>query len=317
MIFPLLMRRLAGAMLSLLLVSALIFALTQVIPGDAATALLGREATPDQVAVLRHTLHLDRPITEQFLSWLDGLAHGDLGQSVSHHAPVSSVIGDRLRNTLLLAGVTALIEIPLAVVLGLLAGIRRNRPSDLLISTGTLVGLIVPEFVVGTVLILLFALVWPVLPAVTTVPANAPLPDLLDSVWLPAVTLTIAYAGYLTRTVRSSVINCLDHDFVQAARLRGLPRWRVWLHHLLPSALLPAVHAAALTLGSLIGGVVVVETLFNYPGIGSLLISAVTDHDLPLVQALALVGAAAWIAVNLAADLVSLALNPRLRTAHV
>lgn len=317
MFLPLLTRRLAGAVLSLLLVSVLIFVITQVVPGDAATAILGRDATPDQVAALRRTLHLDRPILDQFWSWLGGLLHGDLGESVSHHAPVTSVIGDRLRNTLLLGGVTAVLVIPLAIGLGLVAGIRRNRLSDLLISSGTLVGLAVPSFVVGTVLILLFAFAWPVLPAVTTTPANAPLPDLLGSVWLPAITETIVWAGYLTRTVRSSVIDCLDHDFVQAARLRGLPRWRVWLRHLLPSALLPAVHATALTLGSMAGGVVVVETLFNYPGVGLLLISAVTDHDLPLVQALALAGAGAWIVINLAADLVSLALNPRLRTAHV
>jgi peptide/nickel transport system permease protein len=227
---------------------------------------------------------------------------------------VSELIGVRARNTFVLAIFAALLGLPLALALGILAGLARDRLPDLIISTLTLFGQSLPEYVVGSLLILVFAVQFGLFPAVTLVNADVPLATLFPSMILPAITLTIVMVAYIQRMVRSSMIDALASEYVQMATLKGLPRRLVVLRHALPNALLPAVNAIALTVAWLIGGVVVVETVFNYPGIGRLLVTAVGDRDLPLVQALGLLGAALYIGINLAADLLTLALSPRLRT---
>jgi peptide/nickel transport system permease protein len=303
------------SLLTLLLVSAVLFWSIEILPGDVATVLLGREATPRALERLREQLGLDRPATERYVAWLGGALRGDFGVSLAREdQAVSELIGVRARNTFVLAIFAALLGLPLALALGILAGLARDRLPDLIISTLTLFGQSLPEYVVGSLLILVFAVQFGLFPAVTLVNADVPLATLFPSMILPAITLTIVMVAYIQRMVRSSMIDALASEYVQMATLKGLPRRLVVLRHALPNALLPAVNAIALTVAWLIGGVVVVETVFNYPGIGRLLVTAVGDRDLPLVQALGLLGAALYIGINLAADLLTLALSPRLRT---
>jgi peptide/nickel transport system permease protein len=308
------LQRIVLSALTLLIVSVVIFGATELLPGDVATAILGREATPERLAALREELGLNRPASERYLSWLGGALGGDFGVSLARRGvPVSELILERARNTLLLSAIAALVGLPLAIGLGIVAGLTRDRAPDLAISVVALVGQSLPEFVIGSLLILIFGVIWAILPAVTLVPADAPLAELLPSLILPAVTLTIVMVAYILRMVRTSLIDALASDYVQMATLKGLPRPQVVLAHALPNALLPTINAVALTVAWLVGGVVVVETVFNFPGIGRLMVQAVQDRDLPLVQALGLLGAAFYIGINLAADLLTLALSPRLR----
>jgi peptide/nickel transport system permease protein len=246
---------------------------------------------------------------------LGGALRGDLGTSLAKRGtPVLQLIMERMRNTLLLSGVAALIGLPLALALGIIAGLMRDRPADMAISVVALIGMSLPEFVIGSLLILTFGVLWAVLPAVTIVQPDASIGELAPNLILPAVTLIIVMVAYIIRMVRTSLINVMTSDYVQMATLKGLPRRRIVLAHALPNALLPTISAVALTVAWLIGGVVIVETIFNYPGVGRLMVSAVQDRDLPLVQALGLLGAAFYITIHLCADLLSLALNPRLRS---
>ena len=238
---------------------------------------------------------------------------GNLGVSLTREAPIAPMITLRLRNTLVLALTTLLLSVPLALGLGIIAGLLRDRWPDLLISTLTLIAMSLPGYVVAILLILGLSLRLSLLPAVTLVEPEAPWWQLLPYVVLPALTLTSSSMAYIIRLVRTNLIDVLTSDYVQMATLKGVPPVRVVLHHALPSAMLPALNAIALLLAGLLGGVVMVESIFNYPGVGRLMLTAVKDRDLPLVQALALVGATIYIVLNLGADLLMLALNPRLR----
>jgi peptide/nickel transport system permease protein len=313
--FKLIVRRLLLSIITLWIVSVIVFAATELLPGDVATALLGREATPETLAKVRAELGLDRPAGQRYIAWLGGTLRGDLGMSLAkQNTPVSQLILERMRNTLLLSALAALIGLPLALGLGILSGLLRDRLPDVVISLIALIGMSLPEFVIGSLLILTFGVLWAIFPAVTIVQPDAPIAELLPNLVLPAVTLIIVMVAYIIRMVRTSLINAMASDYVQMATLKGLPHSRIVLAHALPNALLPTISAVALTVAWLIGGVVVVETVFNYPGVGRLMVSAVQDRDLPLVQALGLLGAVFYITIHLAADLLSLALNPRLRT---
>lgn len=301
---------------TLLAVSILIFALTQALPGDLAERILGKEATPEQIALLRGQLGLDNPAYEQYFSWLGGVLRGDFGYSAILDQPVASAIGSRIRNSLLIAVPAAVVAIPLGMFIGIVSAIRRNGVADSILSGLTLVIFALPEFVVGSALALLLALQFPLFPAVTTAPQSAPLSDLLPSLPLPALTLVLAVMPYVARIMRSSLIDSLGSDPVLYANLRGVSRRRVILCHALPGALQPTIHAAALSIGSLLGSIVVVEAVFNYPGIGTLMVSSVTNHDVPTVQALALLSALIWITLNVGADLIGRLVNPRLRAAR-
>ena len=279
-----------------------------------ATALLGREATPQQIADLRLQLGLERPAHVRYGEWLRRALRGDLGLSLASERPILPLLLVRLRNTALLAAVTVLFSVPLALALGILAGLLRDRLPDLLISVLTLIGMSLPDYVIGVLLMLGISVRLAWLPAVTMVAPDAPLWQLLPNVILPALTLTVGLVAYLVRLLRTNIIDVMTSDYVQMATLKGVPYTRLVLHHALPSALLPALNAIALLIAGLLGGVVIAETLFNYPGLGRLMITAVSERDLPLVQALALVGAAIYIGVNLITDLFTLLLNPRLRT---
>ena len=307
-------RRLLLSVLTLFIVSLLVFAGVELLPGDLATAFLGREATPTRVASLRAELGLDRPATERYLNWLGNVVQGDLGMSLAKRKPIGELIGLRLRNTLLLGLTSGLIGLPLALVLGIVAGLTRDRRPDLWISTISLIFMTLPQFVTATFLILLFAITWSIFPAVTTVPSDSPIEELLPNIVLPVATLVFVMVAHNLRMVRTNVIDVMTSEYVQMATLKGVPRARVVLRHALPNALLPTINLVALYIAWLVSGVVIIEQVFNYPGIGTLMIGAVHDRDIPLVQAIVLVIAGAYVVLNMGADLLVMMLDPRLRS---
>ncbi|MEU6375079.1 ABC transporter permease [Streptomyces sp. NPDC046909] len=307
-------RRLAAALGTLLLSSVLVFLALQALPGDVATQILGKDATPDAVAALRKQLGLDQPAWERYFDWIKGAVHGDFGTSLVSAKPVGSEVAQYLGNSALIAVVTIVFAVTGSLVLGILAGLYRDRWADHVISTASLVGMSVPEFVVATVLVLCFSVALPWFPAVVLYGPDASVGQLLPAVWLPALALAIVMAAYIIRMARTSVIDVMASEYVTTARLKGLSTWRVVTRHALPSALLPTLHVIALNVAWLVGGVAVVENVFNYPGIGKLMLSSVQNRDLPVVQAVALISAVVYVVCNLAADLGAMALNPKLRT---
>ena len=310
-------RRLITSLVTVFVVAAIIFVATEVLRGEVATAGLGREATPKRLASLRAQLQLDRPAPERYREWLFAFVQGDWGHSLARpHQEIRPLVGERLRNTLWLSGIAGVVGVAISLLLGIYAGLHRNKWFDTIVSTISLIGMSLPEFVIGSLLMLLFGVIWELLPAVTIVQPQATLLDLLPSMILPALTLVIVMVAYILRMVRSSVIDITQSEYVQMAYLKGVPHRRVVWQHIIPNALIPTINAIALTVAWLIGGVVVVETVFNFPGIGRLLTSAVSDRDLPLVQALGLVGAFFYIATNMIADLMTLWMTPRLRTQY-
>jgi peptide/nickel transport system permease protein len=309
-------RRLLLALLTIWLASLGVFLAVQALPGDVATQILGQDATPKNVALLRTELGLDKPAWRRYLDWLGSLLHGDLGHSLVSHASVASEVGVRLRNTLMLASVTVVLGVTLAIVLGVIAGLTRDRWPDLAISALSLVGMSMPEFVIATLLVLFFSIDIPLFPAVVTAGADATPGELLPAIWLPSAALTVVMAAYIIRMLRTSVIDVMAGEFVAMARLKGMSPLRVVVRHALPSALLPTLNVIAMNIAWLVGGVVVVESVFNYPGVGLLTVEAVHDRDLPVIQSIAVLGAVTYVLCNLAADLAAMALNPRLRTSR-
>lgn len=314
MIARLIVARLALAALTLLVVSAFIFWTAEVLPGDVALRVLGRETTEEQRQAFRQRLHLDWPVYARYGLWLQGALRGDFGTALTSQRPVAEVIALPLRNTLVLGLYAFLLYIPISLVLATLGALFRDRPLDAAISLFTLVGLALPEFVLGTGLLLLLAVVLPLFPAMSLVDPNASPLDALRAITLPAITLAIAMAVYAIRMLRDNLIEVLDSDYVRMAVLNGLPRARVVLRHALPNALVPALNVTALNLAYLIGGVVVVERVFAYPGLGSLLVDAISLRDATVIEAAALVVSAVYILANLFADVMAILLNPRLRT---
>lgn len=310
----LLLRRLALGIGTVALVSAMIFAAVEALPGDACTAILQRDASGQRLENCRRELGLDRPAVARYLDWAAGALRADLGTSAHNGKRIASLVGDRLANTLLLAGCTLALGVPLALLLGVLTGLRRDGASDVVLSAGAIFAMTIPEFVSATVLIFVFSIWLDLVPGIVTVSASAPATAFFPGIVLPVVVLTMVMTAHVLRTVRSSVIETLESDYVQMARLKGVPYWRMVLRHVLPNALLPAINVVALTIAWLLGGVVVVEKVFNYPGLGHYMIDAISDRDLPVVQAIALILAAVYVGVNLAADMLTMVLNPRLRT---
>lgn len=310
----LLVQRFSLALIVLALVSLIVFVMVELLPGDAATAYLGRNATPEGLERVRVTLGLDRPAPERFLTWIGGLLRGDLGVSLARQEPINSFLWLRLRNSLLLGISAALIGFPLAIGLGIIAGLTRDRLPDLLLSTISLIGMSLPEFVTATLLIYVFSIQWRIFPAVTLVNPDAPLLEMLPNIVLPILTLIILLTAYILRVVRTSMIEVMRSDYIRTARSKGMASLWVVLRHALPNALLPTLTIAALTVAWLIGGLFVIESVFNYPGIGTLLLTAIHDRDLPLVQSIAVVMAVIYVIANLGADLLTLVLNPRLRS---
>jgi peptide/nickel transport system permease protein len=308
-------RRLLLGLVVLAVVSIVVFAATQALPGDPARAILGRSATPASLAALRRQLHLDRPVLEQYWSWLSGLLHGNLGTSLTAQEPVTTLLGPKLVNSAVLVAISALVSIPLSVAIGSWAALKREKIFDSVSSTLLLMLAALPEFVVAVVLVIALATtVLHVLPAISTIPPGSQPWDNIPALVLPCLTLVIAVAPYVARIMRASMIEVLESDYVEMARLKGLRERTVLLRHALPNALGPVFQVIALNLAYLAGGIVVVEYVFNYSGIGSALQDAVVNHDLPVVQALAMLIAAVYVVLNLIADVATIMVTPRLRT---
>jgi peptide/nickel transport system permease protein len=308
------MRRLLLGIVVLVLVSIVVFVATQAL-GDPARAILGRSATPASLAALREQLHLNQPVAAQYLTWAGGLLHGDAGNSLAAQEPVTKLIGDRIVNSAVLVLCAGLISIPLSVAIGSYAALRRDKTFDVAMSLSTLVFAALPEFVVGVSLVVIFATtVLHVLPAVSLIPPGGRPWDNAAGLVLPTLTLVLAVTPYVARIMRASMIEVLESDYVEMAGLKGLPERIVITRHALPNALGPTFQVIALNLAYLAGGIIVVEYVFNYAGIGGALRDAVSNHDLPVIQALAMLIAGLYVVLNLLADIATIMVTPKLRT---
>ena len=305
--------RISLIFVSLLVVSLAIFAVTEVLPGDVANMILGQGATPQDLANIRRDLGLDRPATVRYLDWISHAMRGDLGDSYIQRRPIVEVVTDRLKNSAMLAVFAFLFSVPSAVFTGVVLGVRKDRWLDQVVSLVSLVGISMPEFVTGVVLIVIFATTFGILPSSSIMmPGTSPLtrPEVMV---LPTLTLTGAFFAYVMRMTRANVIDVLETNYVRTAILAGLPMRTVLLRHVVPNAMLPTISIIALTSGWMLGGLIIVESVFAYPGVGSLVLTSITTRDVPLLQALALLIAVAYGISNLLADIIYALLNPRIR----
>ncbi len=311
------MRAIAGRVIALLPIlfglSVLSFTLLAMVPGDPVTAMLGLEASPEAIATLRAKFALDQPLPVRFLAWFGNLLQGDLGRSIQTGRPVLEMVVTALGPTLLLAGAALLVSLAIALPAGIVAATRRNQPADFAVSLVALCGLSLPSFWLGILLILGLSIAWPVFPASGYAPLLADPWTALRHLVLPAATLGVALAGASMRMTRSAMLEVLPADFIRTAHAKGLgPRRVVW-RHALRNALIPIVTLVGIQLGQLLGGVVVTETVFAWPGIGKLVVDAIFARDYPVVQGAILVTATLFVLLNLATDLICVALDPRQR----
>ncbi len=306
-------QRLMFGLVTLLAVSALVFAGTEVLPGNVAQAVLGQSATPEAVAAMSERLGLDRPAPLRYARWVSGVAQGDFGASLVSGRPVVELILPRLANTLTLAAVAALLVVPLSLTLGLLAATRPGSWFDRGVAGVTLMSVSAPEFLIATVLVMVFSVQLNLLPAVSNVATVSGFSEWARAIALPVLTLMLMVIAPMTRMTRSSVMSVLGSPSIETAVLRGAPRRKIVLYHALPNALGPIANVVAMNLAYLVSGVVVVEVVFSYPGLAKLMVDAVGSRDLPVVQGCALIFCAVYVVVNLSADLVGVAANPRLR----
>jgi len=308
-------QRLLLILLVLFLVSMIVFLITSIVPADPAQAILGQTATPESLAALRHTLGLDHPPVQRYFIWLGGLLHGDLGNSLSFQVPIGPLLKDKVQNSAILAGAAFIFTVPLALLLGIVAGLNKNRWPDSVISLATLAGVAQPEFVTGTFLVAIFATWLHWLPATATLDTSLGISATIESFILPVITLSLVLLAYIGRMTRTSVIDVMETDYIRTALLKGVPFRRVVIRHALRNALLPSITIIASNVGWLLGGIVVTESLFGYPGMGRLLLQAVQSRDVPLLQDITLLIALVFALSNLAADILYAVLNPRVRYA--
>ncbi len=312
-ILGVIVQRLGLGILTVLIVSLLVFAGTEILPGDVAHAILGQGATPELVANIRERLGLDVPASLRYLAWLGELLRGDLGTSLANGAILNDVIGERIGNTVLLAAVTAAIAVPLSIVLGLVASTRPDSAVDRLISTSTLALISVPDFLIAVLLVSLFAVQLGWLPAIANLNRVDGFLEYARVLALPVTALSFTIMAHMARMTRSAVLSVLTSSPIEMAILKGVPKWRIILVHALPNAIAPIVNVIALNLAYLITGIVVIESMFNFPGVGRLMVEGVTTRDIPLVQAAAMIFCSTYVVLNLAADIISLIANPRVR----
>ena len=305
-------QRLGLGLLTLFVVSLIIFLGVELLPGDLAEAILGQAATPETVAAFRKELRLDLPAYERYIEWLLGILQGDLGRSLANQREISELIGTRLWNTLFLASMAAVIAVPLSLILGLLAALYRNSFYDRAVNVVTLSSISFPEFFVAYILILFLAVDNQVFPSLSNVSADLSLWERAYRCALPAFTLTLVVVAHMMRMTRAAIINLLASPYIEMANLKGMSRSRIIMHHALPNALSPIINVVVLNLAYLVVGVVVVEVVFVYPGVGQLFVDSVVKRDIPVVQACCLVFAATYILLNLTADILSIVSNPRL-----
>jgi len=312
--FRMFLQRVGLGVITVFLVSAMIFTAVEILPGDACTAILQRDAVGQRLENCRQELGLNRSAIIRYSTWAIQVLKGDLGTSIHNGKQIADLVFERFKNTMLLATLTLMLGVPLAIGLGILTALRRDRLPDVVVSTLAIFAMTIPEFVSATLLIFIFSIWLGWVPGIVTASASAPLSSFLPGIILPVVVLTMVMTAHILRAVRSNVIEVMESDYIQMAVLKGVPYRTIILRHALPNALLPAINVIALTIAWLLGGVVVVEKVFNFPGLGHYMVDAISDRDLPVVQAIALIVATVYVGVNLAADLLGLLLNPRLRT---
>jgi len=316
-LLKLILVRLGLGVLTLFLVTVVVFVATQALPGDAARSILGKDSTDvARYQALRKELGLDRPVVEQYTSWLGDVVRGNLGNSlVGGGARVTTLLRSRIVNSATLVLLAAVISIPISILIGSLTAIWRDSRFDNVVNIGILSLAALPEFVIGIVLVLVFAtavLRW--LPSVSNVDSLSPMSGQMALFVLPVATLVLAVIPYVSRMLRASTVEVLESEYVMMARLKGLSEARVLWHHALPNAIVPTIQVIAINIAWLAGGIVTVEYLFGFPGIGSALVDAVANRDMPVVQALCLLIAAVYVVLNLMADILTILISPRLRT---
>jgi peptide/nickel transport system permease protein len=312
-IVRLIAQRVALGILLLFAVSVLIFAGTQILPGDVAQSILGQSATPVALANLREEMGLNDPAYVRYVTWLWGILHGDLGTALTSKLDIAHSIGERLGNTLFLAFWAAVVSIPLAIILGLLAVRYRNGPIDKLISGFALASTSVPEFFIGYVLVYFFAVKFQIFPGISTVYDGMPFLEKMKAIALPATALTLVVLAHMMRMTRAAILNVMQSAYIETAELKGLSAFEIIWKHAFPNAIAPIINVVMLNLAFLVVGVVVVEVIFVYPGMGQYLVDHVAKRDVPVVQAVGLIFAAVYIFLNVVADVASILANPRLR----
>jgi peptide/nickel transport system permease protein len=312
-VLKIVLKRLGLGFVTLLVISVIIFGAVEMLPGDIAEAVLGQSATKENVAAMREQLGLNRPAVVRYFEWLGNALTGDFGNSLVSQKPVSSAIAERFANTLFLALYAAVIAIPIAIFLGVLTALWRNSPFDRVANVTTLTSISSPEFFLGYILILFLSVKTGYFPSLAKIDDSMSLWEKLDRMFLPALTMVLVVVAHMMRMTRSAIINLLASPYIEMAKLKGVPGWKIIVHHALPNAWAPIINVVALNLAYLITGVVLVEVVFVFPGIGQMLVDSVTKRDFPVVQACCLIFAATFILLNLAADVGAILTNPRLR----
>tara|TARA_B100000965_G_scaffold183205_1_gene152902 strand:- start:850 stop:1806 length:957 start_codon:yes stop_codon:yes gene_type:complete len=315
--FFLVIKRILLGLITLFIVSLITFVGVEVLPGDACTTYLERQAFGAALEACYERLGLNLPAYERYISWALGVLQGDFGYSLSGEMRINDVLGPKVKNSMVLASASILIGIPIALLLGIITALWRDKFPDIIISTIAIFSMTIPEFISATLLILIVAIWLEWLPGIVIVPSEASISELLPNIILPVIAISMIMTAHMARMVRSSVIQVMASDYVQMAILKGVPYWKMVFKHVLPNALLPAINVVALTIAWLLGGVVVTEVVFNYPGLGRLVIESISNRDLPVVQALAIILASIYVSINLIADLMTLMLNPRLKSLQI
>ena len=310
---PLILKRIFSALITLLIVSALIYGFLEMLPGDVATRMLGRTATPETLANLREQLGLNEPALKRYFLWLYNIFQGDFGTALTSKRPITEILAPKIFNTLILSGCAFILYLPLSFITALLQAYYKNKNIDISLSILTLIILSLPDFIIGTIMIIVFVVVFPIFPAISLVGDYSDLSEWFMALVMPSITLALVMSVYAVRMLRDNLIEVLDSEYIFMAKLKGLSKSTVLIKHALPNAIIPTLNVTALNLGFLIGGVVIVEKIFTFPGFGNLLIDSIKFRDLPLVEATILIAAAFYIFANLLTDILSIIFNPRLR----
>ncbi|CAM3445643.1 ABC transporter permease [Rouxiella silvae] len=313
LILLLILRRIGSGLLTLFIVSALVFIITSLLPGDAAQQLLGQAATPETVAALRDQLGLNLPIWQRYVEWIGGMLHGDFGTSFANNMPVTKLVAQRIPATFELAGITTLVSVPLAVIIGITAAMKRGSLIDRMLVVGTMSVVAVPEFLVATVAVMVFAVRLHWFPAMSLGATNQDFLGYLRAYALPVFTLCCVLVAQMARMTRSAIINQLDSSYLEMTLLKGVRPLRAVLRHALPNAVGPIANAISLSLSYLFGGVIIIETIFSYPGLASQMVDAVSNRDLPIVQLCVMLFSSCYLVLLLLADIATLAFNPKLK----
>lgn len=313
MMTQMVLQRIGIGFATIIVVSIIVFLATSILPGDVAQIILGQSATPETLAALRAQLGMDQPFYIQYFSWLGNMATGDLGISKAGGATISSLIGGRIGNTMMMAGLVALVSIPISITLGLWAAMHPGTWLDRLVTFGTLSLISVPEFFIATVMVLILAVWLHWLPSTAYLTGNETFLELFKALAMPLITLVIVVSAQMIRMTRAGILNVMNSPYIEMAILKGVPRRRIILRHAFYNAIGPIVNVIALNLAYLVSGVVIVETIFAFPGLAKLMIDGVQTRDLPLVQACAMIFCGTYVILILVADVASILSNPRLR----